>query len=93
MPENAGRPRIPRAAVLNVTDGDDAPTTIVWDGTAWRKVTDLLDERDRLAAQITRIRERHQPNEHGNCANRCYTSGLAPQPSPCPTLRDLDGAE
>ncbi|MFF9199991.1 hypothetical protein ACF09L_32770 [Streptomyces sp. NPDC014779] len=45
---------------------------------------------ERAEAAIERARALHQPNSQGNCANRCYTSGLAPARYPCPTIRALD---
>jgi septal ring factor EnvC (AmiA/AmiB activator) len=44
-------------------------------------------------AAVARVRALHTPNEQGNCANRCYSSGIAPQPYPCPTIRALDNPE
>jgi chorismate mutase len=62
----------------------------------------LMGERDRLAAQVARVRERHTPYDTPNdvVAQRCRgcIAGYNPQDGalvncayPCPTIRALDG--
>lgn len=45
---------------------------------------------DQAEAAIARVRALHAPNDRGNCSARCYTAGIAPAKSPCPTLCALD---
>jgi hypothetical protein len=53
----------------------------------------LEQENARLVEAEKHVRALHAPNEWGNCGNRCYSSGIAPQASPCPTILALDGGE
>lgn len=61
---------------------------------SWIDLEDLTallgaaDERDRLAAQVERVRALHTRSAFGYC-REC---GLN-TPRPCPTLRALDGAD
>lgn len=45
-----------------------------------------------LSAAVDAVLDVHQPNQLGNCANRCYTSGIAPAQYPCLTVLAIAAA-
>lgn len=46
-----------------------------------------------LLAAVERVRALHVPRPNGTCAARCYSTGMAPERWPCPTIRALDETE
>lgn len=56
-----------------------------------RHVRTLVPELEAATAAVERVRALHVPRDNGTCAARCYSTGMAPEPHPCPTIHALNG--
>jgi hypothetical protein len=57
---------------------------------ASRVGTEFMVRAERAEAAVERVRALHVARPNGTCAARCYSTGMAPEPWPCPTIRALD---
>ncbi|MFJ6061638.1 hypothetical protein ACIQHU_01215 [Streptomyces tendae] len=89
-----------RWGLNDVLWGDDGSVTVLLSGPDGEPYWLELDAeraavlREDLAGPdgdpIARVRALHTPKINGTCAARCYSTGMAPEPWPCPTIRALD---